>query len=137
MTTIISDGIEMASDSLTCCNFKLQGVRRKIFRLKNGAIIGFCGESTTHQPVINWLNGGPKPEFKKSEFSALILEKCGILSYIDQELHPEMVCAPYAIGTGCEFAMGAYLAGATLKKSVEIAIKLDKSSGLPVKVVRV
>jgi hypothetical protein len=136
MTTIISDGLAIAADSLTVSRFKFQGPNKKIFRLKDGSLIGMAGHSICWQPVMDWLNGGERPTFKKAEFAALILKKNGDLLYVDDELHTDKLIGPYAIGSGAPFAMGALLAGADLRKAVNVAIKLDENSGGPVYVVK-
>lgn len=129
MTTVVTDGKVIAVDSQVKGQFVMQGPYQKLWRLDDGSVIGFCGHCTAWRPVVEWLNGGEKPQFKKADFSAIILKPNGDLVYLDEEMHKEPIFAPYAVGTGSQFALGALLHGATPEEAVEIACKLDSDSG--------
>lgn len=129
MTTVCTDGKVMAADGRLTGSFIIQRNHKKIFKLIDGSIIGFCGECRCWQAMVDWLNGGTKPEFKKGEFTGLILYPNGDIFTIDEELHKAKVSAPFAIGSGRDFAMGAMLFGAAPAEAVKVAIKLDTSSG--------
>lgn len=128
MTTIATDGKVIAADSRGVSDFILQGNINKVFRLKDGSIAAFAGHSLCYSAAIEWLNGGEKPNFKDAEFYALILDSDGVW-YVDDNYHKERMPAPYAIGSGCKFAMAAMLAGASPKEAVRIASKLDENTG--------
>lgn len=129
MTTIATDGKTMASDSQVQSTFVYQSEYHKLYHLHDGSVVGFCGEVRFWLPVLKWLNGGDKPDFKSDQFGALILRLNGSVGYICNDLFSEECTPPYAIGSGARYAMAAMLAGKTPVDAVKIASKLDSGTG--------
>lgn len=129
MTTIATDGKTLAVDSQIESGFVHQGNYKKLFALKDGSIIGFCGQSRCWLPVVDWLNGGEKPEFKNVDFGAVILTSEGKIFYLDEEMLKDECRPPFAMGSGAYYAMGAMLAGKHPGDAVKIAAKLDSATG--------
>lgn len=129
----------MVGDSLTT---DTNGIRvdsgPKIRRIR-GSIVGCAGGVPEGQAFFHWYEGGAKigedPELDDN-FAALILSSAGMF-VVFSNCYPIPIRASVAvIGSGHEIARGAYAAGATLKRAVEIACELDTGSGPPVVVER-
>lgn len=129
MTTIATDGKTMAGDSLTTGGGYVCRFAPKVFKAPDGRIFGGCG------PVVDCLkfqshmmSGGDQPTLS-DDFSALILNPDGTVDWIDKDFVPVRHIVPYAIGSGCEIATGALLAGASPAESVAIAMQRDTKTG--------
>lgn len=107
----------------------------KIYEV-DGKLVGFAGSAAHGLKFIEWLRHGTVPiyayEKEENTFDALVLSHDGLVYYdkelVALEIHDDIT----AIGSGCEYAIGAIDAGATLKRAVEIAAGRDTYSGLPV-----
>ena len=129
MTTIATDGKSMAGDSLSSANGMVKAWRRKIHRAPDGRIFGCCGLSTEALKFTRYmLDGGERP-ILSDDFAALVLNIDGTVHWLDKELEPLNQNLPAAIGSGCELAQGAMLAGKTPREAVEIACIVDRNSG--------
>lgn len=116
------------------------GQKAKIHQLADGTRVGITS-SVIGMPdrVLAWLRGGGVP----SDFGAGDMD-CRVLMvkpngdvYLGSGspyLTGPIRCASYAIGSGCDFAMGAMAAGATAEEAVRIACRLDPNCGEPVMV---
>ncbi len=135
MTTIAYDGEMIAADTMSVGDFS--GYWKKILVYENH-IIGCCHEIQQAELFNKWLKNqdGDKPSPSDMEgFTAIFIEENGKCFKYQSLLVPFEVRVPQAIGSGCEFAMGAMIAGKTAKEAVEIAIELDPYSGGDVQVV--
>lgn len=125
MTTIIADKTGIAGDSIATSPYGLTGCS-KVFRLQNGAIVGIAGTLIDGLLFVDWLKTdmeGKSPSMREVE--ALMLHK-KILYHFDSSPTPMRVTdLVIAIGSGAQFALGAYSAGATIKEAVRIARKFD------------
>ena len=125
MTTIIADKTGVAGDSIATSPYGLSGCS-KVFRLQNSAIVGIAGTLIDWLLFIDWLRGdmeGRPPPMREVE--ALMLHK-KILYHFDSSPTPMKVTDTVAvIGSGAQFALGAYTAGASLKEALRIARKFD------------
>ncbi|MCK5013229.1 MAG: hypothetical protein KAS66_05375 [Candidatus Omnitrophica bacterium] len=133
MTTIATDGKSMACDSRLIGSHIDQINTKKIFRVR-GKIVGIAGALAEALIFVDWLKSetkDTKPDLSDS-FEAIVVGPNGVDWYGDR-LVAVSVGIPAAIGSGGDYAMGAMMAGATPKKAVEIAKKLDPGSGGPVK----
>ncbi len=122
----------MAADGRTTGMFI--GTHEKIFEI-GGSLFGIAGVTTKAMKVIDWLASGcpdnSKPDTDE-DFAILQLSDEGIWFW-DAALRPIKFGTPYAaIGSGADYALGAMLAGKSPKQAVEIACRLDESSGPPV-----
>jgi len=132
MTTIAFDGKTLAGDTLGGGGCFLYENGDKLFA-HDGAIYGVAGERQAIEIFKEWIFDGAQ----KDRRPALNEEGCiNVLKWdgktlwcIENRLAAFPVSVPHAIGSGCEKAMGALLAGADAKRSVEIAAQLDPHTG--------
>lgn len=139
MTTIACDGKTMAADSRRCFGDMRFDDTPKIFRLRDGSILGVCGTLQLAMMRMDWLNNRGKPEdypAAKGDDSCdmLVLRPDGKIEHYLEYSTPIEVKAPIALGSGREFAMGALLAGKNAAEAVEIACQIDVYSGGPIQV---
>jgi ATP-dependent protease HslVU (ClpYQ) peptidase subunit len=130
MTTIATDGKTMAADGLITENDRVCLLDHvKVRRLKDGRLVGFCGNAYNWDSFAGWLeDGGDVPKVEEG-FGCLILSTDGSVSSYDQHgrQFPEM--PPVAIGSGGALAQGAMDAGKSAAEAVSIACYRDIFSG--------
>ena len=106
----------------------------KLYRVGDH-VAGCAGEPTQYLQFLEWFRDrGDQPTLNEN-FSVLTMGSDGVLWW-DRNCVGVRVGKPAAIGTGQPFAMAAMLAGASPKRAVEIAMKLDESSGGTVRTMR-
>ncbi|MBL8644021.1 MAG: hypothetical protein JNK21_08800 [Rhodospirillaceae bacterium] len=127
MTTIATDGKVMAADSRLTGDYIDQFNSTKLYAV-NGEIVGTCGTASEGLAYIQWLQDSKAAPKLSDKFEALHLTRGGIFS-VDRNLVRIRVAKVSAIGSGCGYAMGAMLAGASPGKAVQIAAKLDPHTG--------
>lgn len=151
MTTIVVKAGRMASDSRLTVSSEEGGDRiftvRKIFRMKNGLVVGASGENGPGLVFIRWAEdlgkdglpnrGTPeRPELmdgaSADDFQALVLTESGDLVSYDKFFVPEPIDLDlnhgfYAIGSGAKAALGAMHADPTISahQAVIIAALVD------------
>lgn len=131
MTTIAADARKglMACDSMTSTGDSWWP-STKVHRVAD-ALIGGAGEAASIRQFASWYADGqrsPKPKIGDN-FCALVLSREGLF-YWASNLVPEPIERGFhAIGSGGNAALGALLAGAQVKRAVEIATEVDTSSG--------
>lgn len=129
MTTIITDGKTVASDSLQVGQFIDQISAIKIYRIGQ-RIVACAGQQVAAAKFVSWKQGdGEKPTFDDEEDFEAIEISGGRVWHYDKGLVPIEVGFPTAIGSGADYAMGAVLSGASPKQAVEVAKKLDPRTG--------
>ena len=130
MTTIACDGKSLAADGMATCNGIVTDRNMiKIWKLKDGRLLGCAGDAGTAIAFREWLEGGEKPELNDN-FDALVLNRDGECFYYSRpNLVPVPAELPTAIGSGMGFAIAAMDAGATAVRAVEIACGRDTLSG--------
>jgi ATP-dependent protease HslVU (ClpYQ) peptidase subunit len=110
----------------------------KIFRLSDGALVGFAGNTFNWEVILDYLNSNSKtktwPELNGHQ-DTLVLEKDGALWLYDHLGRRFQRTAPVAIGTGWKYAIAAMDCGADLYEAVEVAIKRDSWSSGTIRVV--
>jgi len=139
MTTIVASVSEqkMASDSRVTMTGLPYASIKKVYRLKNGELLGFAGCVDNALKVIDWCNKGfdqsNKPTLLEAGVNIIILKKTHITFY-DNSLVPMKIDNDfYSIGSGAEAATAAMYCGKNVEQAIEIACKVDLSgSGLPV-----
>lgn len=129
MTTIACDGKSMAGDGKTTINGTITSLSmRKIFKLKDGRVIGGCGPIESLFVVMRWLeNGGDKPKVDQ-DFSALLMSHDGVKCCSDT-LEWLAMDTPMAIGSGMQVALGAMDSGICPAQAVNVASKRDVYTG--------
>jgi len=146
MTTIVyRDGI-LAADSRAYSGAQTPiGTKHKIGALSDGTLVAI---STTmpglSERVMQFLeaglaggyedNAGPEPDVLRDNFTMLLVDPEGQVFYASNSM---MLSGPleaecFAIGSGCEYALGAMYAGADAVSAVQAAIKGDPYTGYPV-----
>jgi ATP-dependent protease HslVU (ClpYQ) peptidase subunit len=138
MTTIACDGKSMAGDGLATRSTLVTAFdAQKVTMLDDGRIIGAAGEKPDTRKFRAWLqDGGPRPKLK--DLAALVLHPDGRLVYhTDSDPEGTATGIPNAIGSGCEVAIGAMLAGLSPEKAVEIAAARDVYTGGTITVFRI
>lgn len=145
MTTIAYDGLAVAADrQSTFGSTPVACVTPKLHRLtfeSEEAIVGACGAISSFAPAVEWLRNRkkPRPQFVPSgdpDFSIMVVTKSGRVLYAAGDL--QFVELPkrhaWAIGSGCDYALGAMMAGANAHDAVLIAGKLDTGTGMGIDV---
>ncbi|MBK8772489.1 MAG: hypothetical protein IPM06_18985 [Rhizobiales bacterium] len=101
-------------------------------------LVANAGLESDSRSFKEWMLGlhADRPSF--SDLSAMVIdEQRRIWLYTEKTHGYEQVHARcWAIGTGCDYALGAMHAGADAKKAVKIAAKLDVNTGFGVTSVR-
>jgi hypothetical protein len=133
----------MVADSRMTMESEAGGARvfrcEKLYR-KAGAIIGLAGDSGPGLVFLDWYGTGrAKPTSLidgDADFTALVLTKKGLFEY-DKWCRGEKVIGRfYAIGSGAKAALGALHMGATARRAVEIACRVDPYSAPPLVSIR-
>ena len=119
----------MASDSMASDGTTRSSVT-KIFRIKD-SVVGVSGAYSSCMAVIHWLKqGSPEddiPDFK--DVYALSLRSSGIWMW-DGHPHPYKLNDKFAaVGSGSQAALAALHLGLSPKDSVQVAAKIDPSTG--------
>lgn len=129
MTTIATDGKSMAGDGqVHCSNTITDTTARKVFRLKDGRIVGGAGCAYSLGVMRAWLESGGDVPSVSEDFTMLILSKEGVKSvnhrghFIDEPLIA-------AVGSGMDFALAAMELGASPAEAIVIASKRDVHTG--------
>jgi hypothetical protein len=142
----------MAADSCVSLETEAGGARKfkceKLFRKtigkgrsKKQVILALSGESSPGLLFLDWYGSGVKDPPSQlidgdADFSALILTDDGLFE-ADAYCRPERIIEPfYAIGSGAKAALGAMHAGASARRAVEIACRIDPYSTPPIVTMR-
>lgn len=114
------------------------GQKTKIHLLADGSRVGITSAAIgTPERFLAWLRAGADPAKwtgDKPECRALMVKPSGEVFLASDSVHfsGPITSDCYAIGSGCDFAMGAMLAGASSEEAVRIACRLDPHCGEPV-----
>jgi ATP-dependent protease HslVU (ClpYQ) peptidase subunit len=139
MTVIAWDGEALAADSRITGGF-IKDDTQKIFKIGK-RYIGIAGTYSAALLAIQWMKDKTKerPRFetaKDNDFEALEIRE-GRAYYYDENLVEMQVSSPYAIGSGCQYAMCAMWLGHDAKRAVEAAKQFDESCGGKIKVIKI
>lgn len=149
MTTICyRDGI-MAADTRATVTSEAGGARvqrvDKLYRVKTFnhgvAIVGLAGGSFDGLAFLDWLVSKEKDPPSRlidgeADFTALVLNKAGLFEY-DKWCRPERVLeAFHSVGSGAKAALGALHMGASARRAVAIACRIDPYTALPIVTMR-
>lgn len=149
MTTICyRDGV-MAADSRVTIDSEGGGARvfrcEKLYRVKtyNGkrCLVGLAGGSFDGLAFLDWLVSKTSEPPQRlidgdAAFTALVLNQHGLFEY-DKWCRPERIIEPfYAVGSGAKAALGALHMGASARRAVAVACKIDPYTALPIVTMR-
>lgn len=131
MTTIAYDGKTLAADRMAQnVNGVFVASVCKVLRAKTGDVVSWCGNHAWRDRLLTWVNGGMLYEAPKGEYSALVVHPDGKCWRVEGDNGGWFeVDAPYADGSGMEFALAAMACGKTAAEAVEIACRFDTASG--------
>jgi len=138
MTTIVYDGVTIATDTQSSSHFRHQGPCQKVFLNRDGSK-ALCIAGQYNWPAVraefilkefpkilvsNWYEEKVLDIPSHAEFDLLLIDrdKCYFAS---GDLEFTEVPSPYAIGSGSEYALGAVAAGATAEEAIVIASRFD------------
>jgi 20S proteasome alpha/beta subunit len=137
VTTIACDGESMSSDSLETAGDVIVGRNvRKMWRLKDGRIVGGAGRVSDILKVIEWLETDGKKPTGLKECSVLVLHPNGKCDLIDESGVPQPQELPAAIGTGYISALTAMDLGKSTADAIKAAIQRDAFSAGKVQTLR-
>ena len=141
MTTIACDGKTLAGDKQVTTGGTAT-LTTKVFKVKTkkGTVLaGYSGDLADGQAFIEWLKKGENELPDMSVLNALVIKKNGSVKvYHDAQKGRAADMGTldmWALGSGCDYALGAMKFGATAKEAIEIASELDVNTGLGVDVV--
>lgn len=146
MTTIATDGTTICADSLrTFGNERCLAPSVKIevaqYPMKGEPVIYARTEHNGFsRAAIEWHRIGAHPSDcpkggEGDSWTLIVIDKHGLRQYTADNPYGEDVPYPHAWGSGCEYAMGAMLAGASAEKGIEIASRLNIYTGGPIQVI--
>jgi ATP-dependent protease HslVU (ClpYQ) peptidase subunit len=113
---------------------------KKIRKLSDGSLFAGAGASGAIVKLQRWVEAGcPEDKPPKlgladdEEVECIVLRSDGTLVLIDETLAPETLDQDFiAIGTGCEYALGAMACGRSAAQAVKIAARFDTNTSEPV-----
>lgn len=141
MTTIAWDGHTLAGDRRVAYGdtpmvTSFPKVRRVVAPNKRVALIGFSGSAAFASAFLAWLKGGERPSFRvdNSWTVMLIDDRKGVWVRSSTSDAWELVGrrVNWAIGSGCDYALGAMHVGADAARAVRAAAGLDVNTGFGV-----
>lgn len=134
MTVIACDGRQIASDSLMCYGSERAAQPgRKLLR-EFGRIFAIAG-SVIGKALVHWYMSGAHPDNAPrlggdAHWQLLVVETDGRMLFFTSAVpYAQPAKAPFTMGIGAAYAMGAMLAGASAKRAVEIACELEVYCG--------
>jgi ATP-dependent protease HslVU (ClpYQ) peptidase subunit len=147
VTCIAWDGEVLAGDRMcTVGGTPIPASAPKVHRMRapNGkvALVGFSGSSAFQAGYLNWMRGGEEPQHKPGEdmkWAIMLVEWPRWVWYrSDSANRWDLFGAMsyWAIGSGCDYALGAMEHGASAREAVRIASRLDNQCGMGLDVVR-
>lgn len=139
MTTIAyRDGILAADMQAEAAGWIVPGGTKKLFRLKDGDVVGVTGDWACLQPWVAWHTGDRRePFYDLGENSRVIrAHSKGLVIYEGKGwFHFD---GPFgAWGSGWPAAVAAMHMGADAKRAIEVAMLCDPSTGGDVQVMPV
>jgi|HigsolmetaAR201D_1030396.scaffolds.fasta_scaffold40716_2 ATP-dependent protease HslVU (ClpYQ), peptidase subunit len=134
MTVIAVDDKTVAADGLMCYgNERAARPANKLLK-REGRIFGVAGTGI-EEVLITWYLDGADPEKAPKVtgdhwWNLLVIETDGrMLFFTSDAPYGQPAKAPFAIGSGADYALGAMKAGASAKRAVEIACELNVYCG--------
>lgn len=140
MTTIVFDGVTLATDSRTTCDNYIMGSLSKIHTLSDGRLVAMSGAIDLIPSVLKWLEGGKKPKLTEEEGCQGIVidpETGECLEFTESFRKPYKTNLPWAGGSGRIPALTALAMGMTAEGAVEAACRVDCMSAPPIQAVHI
>jgi len=139
----------MAADTRVTVDSEHGGARvfrcEKLYRVKlinrSRAIVGLAGGAFDGLAFLDWLVTKQREPPQRlidgdADFSALVLNAHGLFEY-DKWCRPERVLEKfYAVGSGAKAALGAMHMGASARRAVAVACRIDPYTAPPIVTMR-
>lgn len=143
MTTIAFDGFTLAGDRQSTYGNTPVRTRPKVHRVTapdgRRFIVGMAGLAADARAYLQWLRGEitGRPPFV--DMSAMLIDDARRIWIYNDKSHgyEQIHTRQWAIGSGCDYALGAMAAGADAVAAVKIASRLDVCTGMGVSVLRI
>lgn len=144
MTTIATDGRTVAADGMSCVGDEIIDLEAQKIIVKHGRVYAITGSHPLGMAAIDWHMAGATPGSQPGaggdiEWSLIVIEGTApirsVTKYTSAVPYPDAYPIPQAFGSGCEYAMGALLHGASPLEAVEIAARLNSKTGGTIEVV--
>jgi len=142
MTVIAWDGRYVAADSYTESHNVKHMVYEPKLTVRGSVIFATVGWAGLKHAWIDWLDAGADPKdtpvhgASDNDIGCFIVfenGKCWVYSKLVP--YPVEERAPYAFGTGEDFAIGAMMADASAERAAEIAAEISVGCGGPIQVI--
>lgn len=131
MTTCTWDGKRLSADTRSITGSTIdQAPCQKIFQ-REGIYCALAGDVAEAITVIDYLLGRKvePPELPVAEFQIMLVSDTRA-EYYANSLNPSPMEAPFAIGSGTDYALSAMLCGKSGRKAISIAAKLDPNTSV-------
>lgn len=132
MTVIATDGKTVASDSLITFGYERGAAASQKIFVEGGLVFATSGIALG-QAIVRWyLNGADPsatPRVGDENWGLLVMDGSDILHFHAKNPYPIKVGAPFSMGSGGEYALGAMHHGASPEEAAAIAIKLCTTCG--------
>lgn len=136
-TTIAFDGSMIAADEQhTAGNAKHMGAKKIVYFPERHCWVAGAGECAKIQAFFRWFPDQDKTVIISGEYQMMVIAETGDLTiYQGSNKEPVPMTAPFAMGSGQDFAMGAMAAGKTAKEAIAITEDLDIYTGGKIQVI--
>lgn len=106
------------------------GNKLKIHRLKDNSLIGISTSTPGFSEMfINWMNDDDELKdtpHSEPDFVALHITEQGVFYYCNYYIPSGPITADYyAVGSGCQYAYGAFAMGASAEEAIRAAMEFD------------
>jgi ATP-dependent protease HslVU (ClpYQ) peptidase subunit len=138
MTTITyRDGI-MAADSSIWVDGTMNYKTRKIFKLPDGTLVGFCGTWAHCMRLLEYLKGEQEdiPTNIKEASAIVVTPKRRVIVYEGGTMTYVSRTKYLAAGSGSAVALGAMHAGATAVEAIKASIEHDNHTRGPIRSIK-
>ena len=143
MTVIASDGITIAADGRTITGHSeiARGSVRKI-RIHRGKIFALSGMAALFDALVDWYSAGALPKdaptiASDATWTLIVIDGGGPKLFTHRVPYEDRLTYPITFGCGCDYAMGAMLAGASPERAVEITCEKEAFCGGEIQVVNI
>ncbi len=137
MTVICYKDGMLASDSQVTRDGTITGTADKIFKNKQGMLLGLSGDWKDIVLVTQlFMTYDESMEFPNTNYEGILVYPDGEVMILEEGVGLPLKAPYYAVGTGADFAFGAMHAGADAIGAVEAAIMYSDDCGFPVQILR-
>lgn len=141
MTTIATDGITIAADGLASIGGEVNGLSETKIVIERDWIYALSGAVAMRDALIEWHQAGAKPAdvpgMQDADWTLLVIDRNGLTYFTAKCAYPCKANAPFAIGSGADYASALMHAGYSPQKAVRLIIdkRLDIYTGGDIQVI--